>query len=576
MKQLRAWLPLIAIVIISFLVRFLYLESVPIAINNDQLHYILNARSFVLTGTDLSGTINIFEVLLFRYPLNELPQAELPFFLVLPFVAFFPFSLPVVAFPNVFISSATVVILYLVANKLFNKNVGLLTALVATFNPWFVFMGRTLYEVVPATFFYLCFIYVLLIAKGWKILWTFPLMLLAFYSYIGTKLIFLPVVFFTLVYVHFVVHKKKYLRQYSLLFILASLFVGFFLIQIHQGSDTSRLSEIVTPNHPAVSERVDEVRKASLQHPLLSVFENKMTMYGRLLLENFLHVFSLEYLFLKGDGFFSLERHGLFYVIDLLFIITGAGWLFIKKRLLFIYFLLVILVSTLPQIIHDPKASGNFTPHIALIFPFFLILIALGVYQSFYIFPKRWRLAAGISLIGMYLFLIANFFHIYFAQLPLRTGLFDYPTRLLSRYAVLAEDSGKDLLIYSPETGIAFKKYLFYTNSLTKEAIEEINQGRKKGIYQLNNVTFLPCNDTKTSTSSAVIIHDKICGKSTQSGAVGLPQLKDSGSMYLLYGDKLCASYSLRRYVEGLSLKDIAMENMSPQIFCETFMLQVE
>ena len=135
MKQLRAWLPLLLIVVIAFLVRFLFLDSVPIAINNDQLHYILNARSFVLTGTDLSGTINIFEVLLFRYPLNELPQAELPFFLVLPFVAFFPFSLPVVAFPNVFISSATVVILYLVTSKLFNKNVGLLTALVATFNP---------------------------------------------------------------------------------------------------------------------------------------------------------------------------------------------------------------------------------------------------------------------------------------------------------------------------------------------------------------------------------------------------------------------------------------------------------
>ena len=244
--------------------------------------------------------------------------------------------------------------------------------------------------------------------------------------------------------------------------------------------------------------------------------------------------------------------------------------------MLFIYFLLVILVSTLPQIIHDPKASGNFTPHIALIFPFFLILIALGIYQSLLIIQKKWRVVAGISLGGMYLFLIANFFHIYFAQLPMRTGLFDYPTRLLSHYAVLAEEKGQNVFVYSPETNIAFKKYLFYTDSLTKKAIEEINQGRERGIYQLNNVTFLPCNDTKTSTSSAVIIHDKICGKSTQSGAVGLPQLKDSGSMYLLYGDKLCAPYSLRRYVEGLSLRDIAMENMSPQIFCETFMLQVE
>ena len=116
----------------------------------------------------------------------------------------------------------------------------------------------------------------------------------------------------------------------------------------------------------------------------------------------------------------------------------------------------------------------------------------------------------------------------------MRTGLFDYPTRQLSRYAVHAQVSDHDLLIYSPETNIAFKKYLFYTNSLTKEAIEEINEGRRDGIYQLNNVTFLPCNDTKTSTSSAIIIHDKICGKSTQPGAVGLPQLKDSGSMYLL------------------------------------------
>lgn len=566
------------IILLAFLVRFLFLGNVPTAITNDQLHYILNARSFFLTGTDLSGTISLFDVLLFRYPLNELPQAELPFFLVFPMVAFFPMSLTTVVFPNVLLSTGTVVILYLIAKTLFHEKVALLTALVATFNPWFIFTGRTLYEVVPATFFYLCALYVLLIAKGWRIVLAFPLLLLAFYSYIGTKLLFLPVLFLIILYSYYVISSKKYLKQYSILFLLGVLVVIVFLIQMVGGSsETSRLSEIITPSHPAIAERVDAVRSVTIQHPLLFLFENKITIYLRVLLENFFHIFSPEYLFLKGDGFFSLERHGLFYLLDGIFLIIGSGWVFSKKRALFFLLISLILTSTLPQIIHDPEASGNFTPHIALLFPFFILLIAVGIYHTIQFF-SGWHKKAVIVLISAgYLFLIMNFFHIYFYQLPLRTGLFDFPTRLLSQYAHFAAEEDREITVFSPETPVTYRKYLFYSNALQPESIEGVKKMLQDGTYSVDNITFVSCSDDRReATPSGVLVIDYLCDKPTEPGALGLPQLKDSGSIYRLYGDTLCGEYELDRYVESVSFSHLQVEKLTKREFCETYVLRLE
>ena len=348
------------IIILATLLRLAFLNNVPNSITYDQLYYILNAKSFLHTGTDLAGVINPLQLLIFHYPKEGLAQAELPFFLQLPFLSFLPMSLFTVVLPNALLSILTVLILFLIGTKLFNQKTGLYIALVAAINPWSIFIGRTFYEMVPATFFYLLGFYVLLIARGWKILYAFPLFLLAFYSYIGTKLIFLPFIVIAVLYCYCAIHKKQFTKQYVVLLILALLTTLFFAFQLQQKPDSSRLSEIILPTHPAITQHVDMLRKVSISSPLTNLLINKVTIYLQIVMTNFLNIFNPTYLFAHGDMFFSLYRHGLFYMIDAIFLLIGGVLLFIQKRKLFLFFGAAILLATVPQIIHDPDAGGKF------------------------------------------------------------------------------------------------------------------------------------------------------------------------------------------------------------------------
>ena len=80
----RKYLLFFLLVLITILPRFIFLDRVPEAVNNDELHYALNAKSFALTGKDTTGKITPLDILLFKYPGNEMIQAELPYFLEMP------------------------------------------------------------------------------------------------------------------------------------------------------------------------------------------------------------------------------------------------------------------------------------------------------------------------------------------------------------------------------------------------------------------------------------------------------------------------------------------------------------
>jgi len=112
--------------------------------------------------------------------------------------------------------------------EFFGSRVGVIAGLIAAINPWLIYIGRTDYEQVPATLFFLMGIYILLKAKGWKILWSIPVLYLAFYSYIATKLIFLPLIAIVILYCYFA-NKKQFLKQYTIVFGLSILIVAVYV-----------------------------------------------------------------------------------------------------------------------------------------------------------------------------------------------------------------------------------------------------------------------------------------------------------------------------------------------------------
>jgi len=572
MKKIYVFLGLI--VLLAAFLRLPFLNNVPNSITNDQTYYILNAKSFLATGADLSGSVNPFQLFLFQYPSVGMVQAELPFFLQFPLLSFLPMSLAAVILPNALLSIATVLLFFLIGKKLFDQKTALFISFAAAINPWFIFTGRTVYEIVPAVFFYLCGFYILLIAKKWKILWAFPFFLLAFYSYIGTKLLFLPFIVLMVIYCYFVVHKKQYAKHYLTLIGLACVTVFFFFFQLQHQPTASRLSEIITPDNAYIVSQVDGVRKQSMQNPVTTLFENKMTDYSRIIILNFFNIFNPSYLFANGDTFFSLYRHGLFYMVDLVFLLIGSFWLYTRKNKLFLFFLFGILLSTIPQIIHDPQAGGNFTPHITLLFPFFIMLIGVGITKVTEIPQKSFRIGA-LFLVGiLYLFSLGNFLNVYFYQFPLQTGVFDFSSRVLSRYLTLAQEQNQQVTVYSVSSEIIFKKYLFYSNSYTNSSAKTINQSFQTKNFTMQNVHFVGCPSLDHPiTTEGIAIVDTLCGLMPDGESNKIGQLKDSGATFHIYNDEICSTYSLKPYIAWLKLQDLTVEKLDAKSFCETFII---
>jgi 4-amino-4-deoxy-L-arabinose transferase-like glycosyltransferase len=570
-KNLLAFLPLFLIIVLASILRLLWLDKVPSAIGGDELTYIINAKAMFLTGSDISGTWNPLSAFIFNYPAYTTPQAELPYFLFAPLVGFFNFSLFNARITEALFSIGSVIIIYFLGKELFGKRVGILAGLVAAINPWLIYAGRTSYEMTFAMFFYCLGLYLLLKLKGWQILWSIPVFYLAFYSYIATKLIFIPFVLIAILYCYIVVNKRKFLKQYVMVASLSILLV-FVYAFVLMHSSTSRLGEIFTPNAPSLINQVDDVRKITMQSPLKNIFENKLTEYLMALITKTFNITSFNYLFMAGDNFFSLYRNGLFYIVDAIFLLFGLAAAYKRKAAVFFFLIGLSLLALVPHIFHS-STLDNFTPHITLLFPFLIILIAVGIDEILSLCKNK-RLFYGVLsiIIGLYAVSILYFLNIYFFQNTLQ-GNFGFQVRLFAKYASLAKQTDKQVFVYSPMSSDIFKKYIFYTDSYNKNTIEKIKFMYKVDKFNFDNIQFLGCNNTIDPTATkALIIYDFNCGALKKDyRRIVIPRLSDGGQSYDIFNDKICQNFNLKRYPADLKISDFSIENQTTQQFCETF-----
>ena len=571
-KNLLNNLPLLIIVFLAFLLRFIWIDKVPNAVGGDELTYVVNARAMVLTGTDISGTWNPLTGFIFQYPAYTLPQAELPYFLTAPFVGLFGFSLFSVRIIFVLLSVLSVPLIYLITRTLFNKNAGLASAFVMAVNPWSIYMGRTAYESTHAIFFFLLSFYMFLVLKGRNILFTIPVLFLAFYSYVATKVSFLPFVILLVLFSYFFVNKRKYKKEYLIVFVSCLLLVLVFALSVFTTKGQSRVGELINLNAYQISDEVNYIRKISIQNPLTSLFENKVTVFSRIVLTKLFKSFSFDYLFIYGDQFYSILRHGFFYVLDALFLVLGFAYIFAKRKSTFFLLFFVILAGVLPQLLYSARVD-NFSIHLALVFGIFPIIIGVGLWETINLIKNKVYFYSSLIIIGLlYLFLVFNFLNIYFYQFPLG-GYFDFHVRLLSKYASLAEQNGQPVTIYSPSAPDIFKKYLFYSNSYNKDTYLKIRSIYKADKFDFGHLKFRGCDNTIDPTASnGLIIYDFNCGALKKDYKhIAIPRLSDGGQSYEIFNDKICSGLSLKPYPYGLKIDDFAIEKQSLQKFCGTF-----
>lgn len=546
------------VLILAFALRVLFLDRVPVGITNDEMSYLLSAKSVFLSGSDISHTWNPFT---FTSPKSGNRQAEIPPLLTFWIIGPLPLSMLTSKLIYALFSTGIVALIYLITRKLIGKPEAFVAGLVAAGNPWLIFFGRTAYDTSLAIFFFLLGFYFLLLFKRWKILFVFPAFFIAFYSYIGTKLILFPFSAITIYYAWY--SSKKYLKQYILLFILCIAVFASYSFSVLHGEGT-RVGEIATPNMESISKTVNTERRLSIYTPATSVLSNKYVVFGKYAVGKYLNAFAPNFLFLTGDGKaqFSLWVQGSFYILDALFLILGVCLLFATKKKVLCLFLALVAIAPLPSV--ASTVGNSYAIRSMLLAPVFIIFIGVGIYYL----VKKYSIAKYIIVI-LYGLLLINFLNIYFLRNPLyNSESFTFSGRELAKYLSFQKSP---VYVINATPRIPYEQYLFYNNLYNFKTMNKVANDYRTGSFSFNNVHFLSCHYADLIPKESIIIYDDCRVIPVSKKDIVITQLSDAGKLFTISGDITCSKYALKEYPHNITFSDLNVEKLSVKDFCETY-----
>ncbi len=591
-KIIFNYLPLIAILIFALILRLWWLNRLPVGITYDEVEYVLDAKAIYFTGKDISGSWSPLSLI--TKPVGVL-TAEFPALIISPLIGPLELSLFTARLPYALASVLMVFVLYLIAQELFNsKKVALIAALLLSINPWSFHFGRTAFESPMAILFYLIGLYLLLKNRSWRIILSFPFFFLAFFTYLGTKLILLPFSLTLCLFHYFWSGRKRSLKPYIILFLLTLFLVSGYVLTLKYQPGQGRMGDLLIFATGKAAQAVNDERRLTLPNSLMILFSNKALYSLKTFIANYLGAFSPKFLFLFGEtrGAFSVWTHGLFYYLDLIFIIIGFLKLFeTNKRL---WFFLTILAAIAPL----PSALGadyeSYVLRSALLYPFLILFAAFGISFLINLFRHHRQLLV-LGLIAVYSLSLVNYLYIYFFRYPVygSEGFF-FSGRVLTKYLSLYQkDPDKEMIVLSPDYQGLFKQYLFYSRLYNQENAQRIADHIRQGKFEWGNITFTnTCpEESALKNENNILIYkcDSQCEeeleklvtsrlaseKKLASKRLSISNLADSGEIYRISGDSVCSEYELRTYPRAMVMDDFQVENQETEAFCQKWIMDL-
>ena len=525
--------------IVLVLSRFIYLDRFPVGISHDELEYILSAKSYFSSGTDLSGfsfPSSIFQT-------NTLGSISfLPALILSPYYGLIPLNQFTARLPYIIINFLTAFVFYLLVKKLFqNKNFALFSSIIFLANPWSFYLSRTASDTAFALLFYLLGINFILDKSPKKLFLSFLFFILGFFSYHGAKPILIPLVLVCLFYskIHI---KPKLLFLSSIVAIFSLYFLGsrFFANSASQ----TRSQEILFINQNLIGQTVNTDRQSSLESPLKNIFINKLTISLEMFSQKYFSAFSPDVLFISGDssGTYRFGRHGLFYLVDFVFIIFGLISLFKKYPHQAKFLSLLILISPITTAI---STVGTSTINRSfLLFPILIIFSSFGIYSlnkflSFLVFVS-----------------FAGFLYFYFFQFPI-IGQENYffSQRIIANY--ISRNNTNNLVVVDSEPREVFLEASFYS---PKNKVE--------------NTIFTSTCPKNFDSKTTYIIKSSICDPKINN-IKSINEEQFGGPLYFIINDFLCSSYLSPKYLRFHLIKDYLLEKMQTSNFCQTWIKSI-
>lgn len=489
---------LIILYIVSFLTRLVFLYFGYPSVTHDEADFYLNGYMLAKTGTDIHQNF-LFSSSGLLTVISPIPvYISSLFFHIFPKTVFFsrlPFALINSLIP--------VLIAYIVYRLTKKKEFSFLVFLVANFSPWLSYLSSQAAFDSPISFsFYLVAVSILLTKLKPKIKYVFFLIFsfLAFNSYMGIKISFLPLIF-----TGFLIKRIAEDKKIKLGFVLKSAVISLIVFVAFTGlifalpgnnSVTQRtLKEIILFDNANIIHTVWYERYVMYAPNIIkTIISNKLTVIFNNFFDKYLFAFDPRLLFFKGDPhpLYGTYYFGLFYLFELIFAIVGlikADEIFKNKKIVFLPMVLICLFAPLPV-----GLASNYLTVVLRAYPLLLpysFLIATGAYYCFKAVSKKLHVKPDIykSFTILYILSFLFFFFIFnFKIKVLSSEQWHYSEKVLAEKLYSVRNQYKTIYVYTGDPKETLLLYDFYTE---QNASKIKNSLIKTNDFRIGNIRFI-------------------------------------------------------------------------------------
>lgn len=482
---------LTTVLILGFLLRVINISNNPPALYGDELTIVQDAYSLYKTGSDQLGNL---------FPLTFQMGAGRPAGYVyssIPFVAIFGPTALAVRMLSILSGLGIIALIYLLGKILFSQKVGLSAAFIAAVSPWDIALSRGGFEAHFALFLSLLGVYFFLKAKEKGIFYifsalSFGLTLHTYPTYKVSFVLFLPL----LIWYKGVISRKYFFIGVILFFILGLSALS----QTFLGGSEARFRSINIFSQEKLKEEIlqkinFERTISSLPANLVSYFHNKPVEYAKVLIDNYLQNFSMDFLILHGDRNprHNMATMGEIYFVEIVFIFIGLLTLWQKNKKIFVFIISWLVLAPIPTAIVDlPHALRS-----SFMLPPLVIISATGLNL---VINKKIKIILAV-LFFVFIMQFAFFIQKLYFLAPNEYGNFwSYSAKVASELAMQNQSKYKYIFLSDAIDSIEFA-YPVYSKVDPTQVVLQNKDRIKIGNYQFKKfsnvyIGYIPQGDT--------------------------------------------------------------------------------
>ncbi|MCL4200538.1 glycosyltransferase family 39 protein [Patescibacteria group bacterium] len=401
----------------ALFIRTYQLNEIPVGFHGDEVNIAYNAWAVKETGKDIDN--NFLPTVINQW--GDYRAVGYYYFAAIS-LALFGLSDWAVRFPAAFFGSLSVIFLWLIADKLYNRNIAWISAIILAILPWHIIISRSTSESIVSLAFVLLGIY-----SGLK----------ALRATKPTKWIILSFISFSISFVTY--HAARYgipiflfgacallLKQYDIkkkiILISFTFLIGATSYLLFTTSGSVRASQTSIFTFPETKFVLEEsIREDGTQNPLFTrLWHNKLTSYATKALENGLQHVSASYLifgnfmpnrYLAGKAtLMPLWMYG-FFIIGFCAVVAGLFTKNNKQSLLLLWALAASIVPAAFTFEDIPNVQRS-----SLFIPVIVLLVAIGIYRSIPLIASWYKITSVAIFTLIVVYASGQFAHEYFSH----------------------------------------------------------------------------------------------------------------------------------------------------------------